>query len=67
MNTDKRLNTVSIKEDDIISIIKSSNPTKAHEFDNISIHMIQLCRDFVVLPHVKIFKSSLSQGVFPDT
>ena len=67
MNTDKRLNRISIKKDDIISIIKSLNITKAHGFDNISIRMIQLCGDSIVLPLVQIFKSLLSKGVFPDT
>ena len=57
MNTDK---------DDINSIIKSLNLTKAHWVDNISIHMIQLCGDFITLPLVLIFKSSLSQVIFPD-
>ena len=39
-NTDKRLNTVSIKKDDMTLIIKSLNPTKADGFDNVSIHII---------------------------
>ena len=67
MNTDKRLNTVSIKKEDIILIIKSLNPTKANGFHNISIRMIQLCGDSVTLLLVQIFKSSLSKGFFPDT
>ena len=41
INTDKRLNTVSIRRKDITSIIKSLNSTKAHGFDNISIHITQ--------------------------
>ena len=57
MNTDK---------DDINSIIKSLNLTKAHGVDSISIRMIQLCGDFITLPLVLIFKSLLSQVVFPD-
>ena len=65
-NTDKRLNTVSIKKD-VTSIIKSLNPTKAHGFDKISICMVQLCRDFITHPPAQIFKLSLRQGVFPDT
>ena len=67
MNTDKRLNTVSTKKDDITSIIKSLNSAKAHRFDNISILMIQLYGDIITLPLVQIFKTSLTQGVFPDT
>ena len=61
MNTDKRLNIFSIKKEGTASIIKSLNPTKAHGFESISVCMIQLC------PSVQIFKSSLTQGVFPDT
>ena len=52
MSTDKRLNTVSIKKDDITSIIKFLNPTKARGFDDISIRMIQLCGDAITLPLV---------------
>ena len=67
MNTDKRLNTISIKNVVIISIIKSLNPTKAPGFDNISIRMIRLCGDFITLTLTQIFKSSLIQDDFPDT
>ena len=49
MSTDKRLNAVSIKKDDINSIIKLLNPTKARGFDDISIRMIQLCGDTITL------------------
>ena len=42
MNTNKSLNTVSIKKGDLTSIIKSLRSTKAHGFDNIPIRMIQL-------------------------
>ena len=54
MNIDKRLNIISIKKDDILSIIKSLNPAKAHGFDNIPICMVQLCGDSIVLPLVQI-------------
>ena len=67
MNTNKRLKTVSIKKDDITSTIKSLNQTKSHGFDNISICMIQLCGGSITLLLVQIFKSLLSQGIFPDT
>ena len=67
MNTDKCLNIVFLKKNDITSIIKSLNPTKAHGFDNISIRMIKLCEDSITLPLSLIFKSLLSQGVFPET
>ena len=60
MNTDKWLNTVSIKKDDIASIIKSLNPTKAQGFEKISSRIIQLYGDSITLPLVQVFKSSLS-------
>ena len=56
INTDKLLNTVSIKKDYITSIIKLLNPTEAQGFDNIFIHMIQLCGDSITLPLVQILK-----------
>ena len=67
MNTDKSLNTVSMRKDDINLIITSLNSTKAHGVDNISIRMIQLCGNSIAFPLGQTFKSSLSQGVFPDT
>ena len=50
MKTDKQLNTISFKDSDITSSIKSLKPTKAHGADNISIRMIQLCVDFYHTP-----------------
>ena len=47
MNTDKRLNPVSIKKDDITSILNWLNPTKTHGFNNISICIIQLLGDSI--------------------
>ena len=67
MKTDKRLNTISFKDSDITSIIKSLKPTKAHGADNISICMIQLCGDSITLPLTLIFKFSLRNGIFPAT
>ena len=67
MKTDKRLNTMSFKDSDITSIIKSLKPTKAHDADDISIRMIQLCDDSVTLPLTLIFKFFLMNGTFRDT
>ena len=67
MKTDKRLNTISFKDSDITSILKSLKPTKAHGADSISIRMIQLCGDSIILPLTRIFKSSLRNGIFPAT
>ena len=67
MKTDKRLNIIYFKDDDITSIIKSLKPTKAHSADNISIRMIQLCGDSITLLLTLIFKFSLRNGIFPAT
>ena len=67
MKTDKRLNTISFKDSDITSIIKSLKPAKAHGADDILIRMIQLCGDSITLPLSLIFKFSLMNGTFPDT
>ena len=65
MKTDKRLNTISFKDSDITSIIKSLKPTKTHGADNISIRMIQLCGDSITLSLTLIFKFSVRNGIFP--
>ena len=67
MKTDKRLNTISFKDSDITSIIKSLKPTKAHGADNISISMVQLCGDSITLALTLIFKFCLRNGTFPET
>ena len=62
MSTGESLNTVSIKKDDMTSIIKSINPTKVHGFDNISISMIELgfyrthsCPNFEIFIRLRFF------------
>ena len=67
MKTNKQLNTISFKDRDITSIIKSLKPSKAHCADNISICMIQLCDDSITLPLTLTFKFPLRNGIFPDT
>ena len=64
MKTDKQLNTISFKDSDITSIIKSLKPTKAHGADNISICMIQLCGDSITLPLSLIFNFLLGTVFF---
>ena len=64
--TDKRLNYFEINEDDIVSIIKNLNASKAHGWDKISIRMIKLCGKTIAIPLKLIFQSMLEEGVFPD-
>ena len=46
--TDKRLNSFTINENNIFLIIKNLNADKAHEWDNISIRLMQLCEKEII-------------------
>ena len=46
--TDKRLNSFTINENNILLIIKNLNADKAHEWDNISIRLMQLCEKEII-------------------
>ena len=63
--TDERLNYFDINENEILSIIKNLNASKAHGWDKISIRMIKLCGKTTAIPLKLIFRSML-EGVFPD-
>ena len=62
----KRINNIEIKEDHVLLIIKNLNPNKAHEWDNVSIHVIQLCGKPIVKPLKYLFESSVTAGIFPE-
>ena len=64
--TDERLNYFEINENDILSIIKNLNASKAHGWDKISIRMIKLCGKTIAILLKLIFQSKLEEGVFPD-
>ena len=48
--TDKRINNVPIRNDDILKLTRKLNPKKATGSDGISGQMLLLCNDSVVLP-----------------
>ena len=56
-HTDKRIDTVIIQNDEILSLIRNINPNKASGSDGISGHMLRLCDDSVVLPLKIIFEN----------
>ena len=64
--TDKRINSVSIKKEDILSLIRSLNPNKATGSDEISGQMLLICDESVVLPLLIIFRNILESSVYPD-
>ena len=60
-----QISDFEIKEDDII-LIKTLNPNKAHEWDNVFIRMIQQCGKSVIKPLKFLFESSVTAGIFPE-
>ena len=63
---DKRLSSLKINEDDILSIIKSLNSNKSHGWDKLSIKMVKMCDKTLVYLLKLIFRASTQEGVFPD-
>ena len=64
--TESRLSDLIISTDMMLSIINSLNPNKSHGCDNISIKMIQICRNVIVFPLKIIFDNCVKTGLFPD-
>ena len=59
IRTDRRLSSLKINEDDILSIIKSLNSNKSHGWDKLSIKMIKMCDKTLAYPLKLIFKASI--------
>ena len=55
-----------IYEEQILNIIRSLNPNRAHGWDEISIRMIKLSDASLVTPPKTIFTNCLKKGIFPD-
>ena len=64
--TEQRINSFRVSEGDILAIMKTLDPAKAHGLDNISIKMIKICNDSITKPLKLIFEQSLKQGEFPN-
>ena len=65
--TGERLNYFEINENDILSITKNVNASKANEWDKISTRIIKLCGKTIAFPLKLIFRSMLDEGVFQST
>ena len=63
---DKRLSSLKINEDDILSIIKSLNWSKSHGWDKLSIKIIKIYDKTLVYPLKFIFNAFFQEGVFSD-
>ena len=59
--TGSRIKSFPVTENDILAIIKTLDPNKAHGCDNISIKMIKICSQSLILPLKIIFKHSLKK------
>ena len=64
--TEKRTDHITIKNDEIISLIRKINPGKATGSDGISGQMLRLCDDSVILPLKIIFSNIMSTSIYPD-
>ena len=64
--TDKRINYITIENDEIISLIRKINPNKATGPEGISGQMLLLCDESVMLPLQIIFTNILSTIIYPD-
>ena len=51
---------------DILKIIQSPNPIKAHGHDKMSIRMLKICKNSKCWPLEVIFNNSVAYGIFPS-
>ena len=64
--TDKRIDQITIGNDEIVTLIRNINPNKASGSDGISGQMLLFCDDSVVLPLKIIFENILLTSTYPD-
>ena len=64
--TNEKIERIPTENNDIISLIRKLNPTKANGSDGISGQMLLLCDDSVILPLRIIFRNILSTAIYPD-
>ena len=62
--TEKRIQSITFSESDVIKIIRALDVNKAHGHDNISVRMIKLCNNSVAHPLTLIFQNSMAAGTF---
>ena len=63
--TDELLTHVSVRREQIISIINHFSPNKAHGYDRISVSMLKLCAAKIAAPLQIIFQDCINSGTFP--
>ena len=63
--TEERLSTFEICPGDIVKIIRSLDPNKAHGPDEITIRMIKMCASSIVKPLAILFRNYFECEYFP--
>ena len=64
--TEKRIDHITIENDEIVLLIRQIYPDKAAGSDGISGQMLLLCDDTVILAMRIIFRNILSTSLYPD-
>ena len=64
--TDKRIDKILIRKDEIVSLVRNLNPNKASGSDGISGQMLLLCDDSIGLPLKIIFENIILTSSYPD-
>ena len=65
-HTNKRIDQVTVENEEILSLMRNLNPNKSTGSDGISGKILLLCDDSVCLPLQIIFKNILSSSIYPD-
>ena len=63
--TEQKLSTLEFCTDDIVKIIKSLDPNKAHGHDEISIRTIKLCATSIAKPLSILVRNYFENQCFP--
>ena len=63
--TDNHILTINFSIDNITKILQNLDPTKAHDHDKVSIHMLQFYGNTNCKPLKLIFKQSMKSDSFP--
>ena len=64
--TDKRIDSIPIKDNELLLLIRKLNPNKATGPDGISSQMLLICDNSAVLPLKLIFRNILETSIYPN-
>ena len=64
--TENSILSITFNSNDIATIIHSLDPSKAHGYDMISIHMLKICDKSICKPPELILQSCIKYAKFPN-